>query len=108
MYSCELVKTVSTVQGVVALDFHPNVSVLAKDTVPFLSTLMTWVFIRPSVSFLLAGRPLNTYQPSKSPKHLYRPSAVFTHTEDYGELENTAVHTFGARCVHGGRGGGRG
>ena len=41
---------------------------------------------RHSVSLLLVGRPLNTYQPSKSPKLLYRPSAVFTHTEDYGEL----------------------
>ena len=30
MYNCALVKTVSTVQGVVALDFHPTVSVLAS------------------------------------------------------------------------------
>ena len=30
MYNCALVKNVSTVQGVVALDFHPTVSVLAS------------------------------------------------------------------------------
>ena len=31
-----------------------------------------------------AGRPLNTYQPSKSQKLSYSPRAVFNHTEDYG------------------------
>jgi len=36
-------------------------------------------------SRFLVGRPLNTYQPSKSPTLPYKPCAVFTHTEDYGK-----------------------
>ena len=36
-------------------------------------------------SWFLVGRPLNTYQPSKSPRLPYKPCAVFTHTEDYGK-----------------------
>lgn len=31
------------------------------------------------------GRPLNTYQPSKSQSVLYNPCAIFNNTEDYGK-----------------------
>ena len=100
MYNCTLVKTVSTVQGVVALDFHPTVSVLASGSrdcmvkffdyskpsakrsycsIPEVATARCLVF-HPSGDYMLVGTEQSTctYQTSVH---------VYMHTH------NTREHT---------------
>ena len=105
MFNCALVKTVSTVQGVVALDFHPTVSVLASGSrdcmvkffdyskpsakrsycsIPEVATARCLVF-HPSGDYMLVGTEQSTctYQTSVvfTCTHTTRKCTLFTHTQ---------------------------